>query len=199
MAKDILLENIRFFKRNNKLPNECIQEALFQQSLFEDALNEDNLGNEEMRDDVLNKIRNDDYIRNDYQSFANELHKNQRANYLTPYTAEEFKKTKTQTFQVRGYEIGFALKPMPDGNVDIISVHNNNSEQVKHIGNELIQSAIKHGGNQLDHFDGYLTDFYKKNGFKEYDRYTWDDQYAPKDWDYDKYGRPDVIMRRLKK
>jgi hypothetical protein len=58
-------------------------------------------------------------------------------------------------------------------------------------------SAKNNGGTQLDHFEGCLSDFYERNGFAEYDRCKWDDQYAPEDWDYEKYDRPDVVFRRL--
>jgi len=34
------------------------------------------------------------------------------------------------------------------------------------------------------------------NGFKEYDCLKWDDQYAPDNWDYEKHGRPDMVMMK---
>ena len=86
---------------------------------------------------------------------------------------------------------------MPDGDMDIISVHNNTD--IHGVGEALIDSAKRLGGTTLDHFDGFLSNFYAKKGFKEDARGKWDDQYAPEDWDYEKYGRPDVVLRRLEK
>jgi hypothetical protein len=52
---------------------------------------------------------------------------------------------------------------------------------------------------QLDHFDGKLSDIYSRNGFEEYDRWKFNDEMAPGDWDYEKYGRPDIVLRRIRK
>ena len=95
------------------------------------------------------------------------------------------------TFQLKDYNIGYAIKP--DG--DIVSVFNNSN--VRGIGKALIQSAIKNGGTKLDHYDGYLSSLYEPLGFKEVERYKWDDQYAPSDWNYERDGRPDVVVRKL--
>jgi len=191
-----LLEDIKFFKKTGKIPTNCIREAMYQQGLFEHVL-EESVDNTSERVDVLNKINNDQYIRNDYDSFIAEIGNNKRSAFLTPYTKEEFEETKTQTFQVPGYEIGFALKPQPNGELDIVSVHNNTD--IKGVGEALIDSAIRLGGTTLDHFDGFLSDFYSKKGFKEYERYKWNDEYAPENWDREQYGTPDVVLRRLNK
>ena len=191
-----LLEDIKFFNRTNKIPTNCIREAVLQHGLFEHVLDE-NAPLTTERVDVLNKINNDIYKRNDYASFIAEVARNKRAEFLTPYTIEEFKKHNVQTFQVEGYEIGFALKPIGNGDMDIISVHNNTD--IRGIGKALIDSAIRMGGTTLDHFDGFLSDFYSKKGFKEIDRYKWNPAYAPQNWDYEKYNTPDVILRRLDK
>jgi hypothetical protein len=54
----------------------------------------------------------------------------------------------------------------------------------------------KNGGTKLDHFDGKLSDIYSRNGFVEYGRDKWNDEYRPVDWD-NKNGTPDVVYRRL--
>lgn len=138
------------------------------------------------------------WIRNDYQSFLNSLNKSTRKPFLSQYTASDLKNYGVQTFQLKGYNIGYALKPDSDGYTDIISVHNNEPD-IKGVGDALIESAKDNGGTKLDHYDGFLSDLYSRHGFEEYDRYKWDDQYADKNWDYKKYGRPDVILRRLKR
>lgn len=53
-------------------------------------------------------------------------------------------------------------------------------------GDLLVQDAIKNGALHADHFDGYLTGFYKKHGFREVRRET---NWIP--------GGPDVIYISL--
>jgi len=64
-------------------------------------------------------------------------------------------------------------------------------------GEELLEIAIDKGGNKLNCFDGKLVEIYQSNGFKEVGRIEWDDQYAPENWSYEKFGRPDIVQMRL--
>lgn len=141
--------------------------------------------------EVIELIQNDEFDINEIKEFRDSLYKSKRRGYLSEYSEEEFKDM--TTYKVKGYDIGYAIKP--DG--DIVSVFNNSN--VGGVGSELIKSAIRNGGTKLDHFDGWLSDFYEKLGFEEYMRYTWDDQYAPENWNYEKDGRPDVVFRKINK
>ena len=60
-----------------------------------------------------------------------------------------------------------------------------------------MKSAIRNGGRHLDHFDGFLTDFYSKLGFKEYKRDKYDPKYDENGEFKSKYGEQDVIYRTL--
>lgn len=60
---------------------------------------------------------------------------------------------------------------------------------VKGRGNKIIKSAIKNGGNNLNCFDGYLSQFYKKNGFTEIKRIK----------NYNGADFPDVVYLQYKK
>lgn len=148
--------------------------------------------NEEETKKAFEEIENGDFDINDYSNFLISLYKSSRDEFLTPYTEEELKEHFT-TYKLKDFDAGFAIKD--DG--DITSVHNNTG--IKGLGGKLIEKAKELGGTKLDHFAGYLDDFYKNLGFEEYDRWTWNDEYAPKNWKYDEYGRPDVVLRRLKK
>lgn len=110
---------------------------------------------------------------------------------LTVYSLQEYKDKGARLFKLKGINAGFAIAA--DG--DIISVHNSDTK-VKGVGPLLMKLAKKEGGIKLDHFDlEPLNKLYGSAGFKEYDRYTWNDDYAPNEWDYKKYGRPDLILR----
>ena len=184
-----ILNEIRLLNKHNKQMRFVYENSILLNDLFTDVISENDLDNKE----VIEKIKNNDYIINDYEEFLKSLYSGKRSGYLSKYTIEELKEKNITTYQVRGENIGFALKP-DKNDLDIISVHNNSP--YKGIGDELMKSIISLGGNKLDHFDGYLSDYYSKHGFKEYDRFKWDDQYKPIDWDKND-GKPDVILRKL--
>lgn len=130
----------------------------------------------------------------DYPIFMSSL-TNNRVNpaSLTVYSLQEYKDKRAKLFKLKGVDAGFAIAA--DG--DIISVHNSDSK-VKSIGKLLISLAKQEGGTKLDHFDlEPLNRLYGGAGFKEYDRYSWDDQFAPTNWNYEKFGTPDLVLRRL--
>lgn len=190
-----LMSRMGLIKHHNKTQN--IYEYAFDNSFIEDeTLTEDKVDNEESQRVREKILSNKCWIRNDYESFLNSLNQSTRKAFLSQYTTEELRNHNVQTYQLNGYHIGYALKPDEDG-VDIISVHNN-EPNIKGVGDALIESAKSNGGTKLDHYDGFLSDLYSKHGFEEYDRYKWDDQYANPNWDYERYGRPDVVLRRLK-
>lgn len=191
-----LMSRMGMIKHYNKRQN--IYEYAFDNSFIEDeTLTEDKVDNEESQKVKEMILSNQYWIRNQYEQFLESLNRSTRKPFLSKYTAEELKNHNVQTYQLNGYHIGYALKPDEDG-VDIISVHNN-EPNIKGVGDALIESAKANGGTKLDHYEGFLSDLYSKHGFEEYDRYKWDDQYADPNWDYERYGRPDVILRKLKK
>lgn len=175
-----LMSRMGMIKHYNKRQN--IYEYAFDNSFIEDeTLTEDKVDNEESQKVKEMILSNHYWIRNQYEQFLESLNRSTRKPFLSKYTAEELKNHNVQTYQLNGYHIGYALKPDEDG-VDIISVHNN-EPNIKGVGDALIESAKANGGTKLDHYDGFLSDLYSKHGFEEYDR----------------YGRPDVILRKLKK
>ena len=135
---------------------------------------------------VIDMIKSGQFQKNNSEAFKNALYNSTKSEFLSEYTIQEF--DEMQTYKLNGYDIGYAIKS--DG--DIVSVFNNSG--IKKISKFLIQNAIENGGTKLDHFDGELSNIYSRLGFKEYMRYKWDDQYAPKNWNYAKYGKPDVIF-----
>lgn len=129
------------------------------------------------------------------QEFINSIESSKHKQMLSDYTIDELSKMKL--YKVPGYNIGYALKQTNDG-VDIVSVHNNELE-IKGIGKDLIKSAIRNGGNKLDHFDiEPLTTIYSDMGFVEVERYPYDPQYDPDGKFASKYGKLDVVYRKLK-
>lgn len=111
--------------------------------------------------------------------------------FVTPYSADAYREMGARVFLSQSGKSGFAVKP--DGDITSVFSASGSGE-----GKSAIMAAVAHGGSKLDCFGGFLSDtFYPSLGFKEYDRYTWDDQYAPDGWDYQKYDNPDVVFMRL--
>lgn len=142
-------------------------------------------------------LSNKNWIRNDYDMFVSSVAtlKDEYKAFLTQHTAEDLKDNNVQTYQLDGYNIGYALYPLPNGEVDIVSVFNT-EPNIRGIINELLTTAIENGGTQLDHYDTKLSELYLKNGFQEIGRDTWNDDYASPYWNYEKFGKPDVVYRK---
>jgi hypothetical protein len=114
-----------------------------------------------------------------------------RGAFLGGYSEDDYKKM--NTYLSTDGKTGFAIKE--DG--DLVSVFNNGG--VKGAGKVAIKTAIQQGASKLDCFDGFLPGYYSSFGFKEKERMKkermkWDDQYAPPNWDYQNYNRPDVVF-----
>lgn len=167
--------------------------------MFSDLFSEsDNINesNQEKTNDVLEKIKNNDFEQQNATSFRSALMKSKHKEMLTDYSESELSKMKL--FKLDGYDIGFALKYTDRNKHDEIVAVFNNEEDVKGIGKELVMSAVWNGGCFLDHYDGYLSNLYSGLGFVEYDRYKFDPQYDPDGKFRNKYGEADVIFRRHK-
>ena len=114
----------------------------------------------------------------------------QLLNYLTPYTAEGYKEADAKLRLHKSGGGGYGLK-----GDELISVF---SLPGKHLGSELVDDAIANGAKRLDCLGDSLLKFYSSKGFKVVKTDKWDDKYAPKDWDYEKFKRPNLYYMELK-
>lgn len=169
----------------------------YENSFFEKQMVVEKKIDEKLSKKVIDLIKNNKFEVNRYESFVKSYKKGKRTTFLTNYTKDDLVNEGIKTYKVIGYNIGFALKPIESG-MEIVAVHNN-EENIGGVGEILIKAAIKKGGNKLDHYDGFLSDFYEKLGFVEYARMKFKDEYADDNWDYEVYGRPDIVFRELKK
>lgn len=160
----------------NNILKKKYEKIYFNSLLMQDVVDDPYI--KESLEDVVLKIHTSDW-ESDPKTFYNSFMSSDKIGFLTPYTIDELKDL--TLFKVKGYKIGFAIKK--DG--DIIIVHNN-EPKVKNIGKLLLRKAIENKGNKLDHFDGFLTGFYKDLGFKFNNNDFFLDEYAPKTWEYNK-------------
>lgn len=66
-------------------------------------------------------------------------------------------------------------------------------KKVKGVADRILKKAVDFGGIKLDNFDNYLTDIYKRNGFRVVSRTPFNEKYAPEGWNKEIDGTPDVI------
>lgn len=115
-----------------------------------------------------------------------------RSQFLSKYSAKELK------------EQGHTLRLSEDGKIgymlskegEFMNLFNNSDE--RGAGVSAVIDAIVNGAKFGDCMDGFLPEYYAKFGFEETGRDTWDDQYAPEGWDYESYGRPDIVYIQYK-
>ena len=115
----------------------------------------------------------------------NSLPEWQRA-FVTQYDSDDYKRMKTH--MLADGSAGYAVN---DG--ELVSVF---SKPGAHRGADVLESAIKEGADHLDCFDGFLPQYYKRYEFKEYKRIPWDDNYAPEGWDFERFGKPDIVFMK---
>jgi hypothetical protein len=108
-----------------------------------------------------------------------------RPQYLSDNPVEDL--AKSRLFLSDDGRVGYALSP--DGYLG--NIFNNGGP--RGAGKEALIQALTDGAKTGDCFDGFLTQLYTDAGFKEVKRVPWDDQYAPKGWNYLTDGRPDVV------
>ena len=117
-----------------------------------------------------------------------------KAGFLTPTTPEQLAQRVSGGDRVfmNQDRVGYILSK--DGDLQGVI----NPSGIRGAGKGAIQDAIDRGAVSLDAFDGFLPDYYRQFGFQETGRVPFDPQYAPPNWDYQKYGTPDVVFMRLK-
>ncbi len=168
---------------NSKNPNENLQKASFNTmmsySVFESEMLEEEIEEEAQQTQyVLEESIPTNPNKEVVARFFDSLYAGKRSGFLSYYSIEDL--AQMHLYLIKGHNAGFALK----GGNDIVSVHNNSS--LKGLGKFFMKAAKEKGGTKLDHFDGFLSGLYRKNGFVNvYEVYQWEEQYKPSNWSYD--------------
>lgn len=110
--------------------------------------------------------------------------------FLTTYTSTDYIEMNATCYLSNDEKSGYAIKT--DG--DLISVF---SIPGANQGSNAIKSAIENGATKLDCISDFLKTIYEKFGFVEYNREKWCDEYAPHNWNYERFGRPDIIYMKI--
>ena len=125
------------------------------------------------------------------KEFNKYLTKSKRLELLTVYREEVLARWQLFLFPKYG-GAGFAITP------DKELVNHFNNTAIKGLGKVLVRYAIILGVTKLFCFDGFLRKYYKSCGFEVTDVGDWNDEPAPVNWNYEKYGKPGMVWMLLK-
>jgi len=190
---NIINDEINKFNKTRKHQHRMSDNSRLNE-LFFGSINE---GDENLKQIVVDKINNNDWEKQNPESFRESLLKSRHPLMLTDYTSSELSQMKL--FKLNDLNIGYALKTNEHKPYsEIVAVHNN-EPNVRAIGNELMQSAISNGGCYLDHFDvSKLTNLYQSMGFDEFKREPYNAEYDTNGEFKNSYGEVDIIYRKYR-
>lgn len=193
MNMNIINDEINKFNKTRKHQHRMSDNSRLNE-LFFGSINE---GDENLKQIVVDKINNNDWEKQNPESFRESLLKSRHPLMLTDYTSSELSQMKL--FKLNDLNIGYALKTNEHKPYsEIVAVHNN-EPNVRAIGNELMQSAISNGGCYLDHFDvSKLTNLYQSMGFDEFKREPYNAEYDTNGEFKNSYGEVDIIYRKYR-
>ena len=126
----------------------------------------------------------------DAEAFLAARNKTDRPEMFSDYTPEQL--AEMEMHLSADSKVGYLLtKEKHIGNVF-------NNGGPKGSGTLAVLDAIKRGAQTLDCYDAVLPSIYAKCGFVPTARIKFNDEFAPKNWDYEKYGRPDIVIMSYK-
>jgi len=109
--------------------------------------------------------------------------------YLTPHTAEEYRRLGATLYLATDKKSGFGIKP----DKQLISVFS----LYKRRGRKIVELTVQLGATSVECLGEMLRRLYGQAGFQIVESLSWDEALAPKHWDYDGHGRPNYyILKR---
>jgi hypothetical protein len=109
--------------------------------------------------------------------------------FLTPHTNADYKNKGTKLFLSQDKQSGFGINP--DG--ELISVFALERQR----GKILVAEARKQGAMYLSCMDDHLLALYSEFDFGPVEVLKWDNQFAPKNWNYERFGTPNIYEMKL--
>lgn len=111
--------------------------------------------------------------------------------FLTCYSVADYDRSGVRLFISSGGCGGYGLKG--DQLISLFSL------RTRGLGKVLVRDALARGARSVECFDveDKLPGFYRSFGFLEVARMPWNDHFAPSGWNYERFGRPDVVTMRL--
>ena len=108
--------------------------------------------------------------------------------FLTLYSPRELAERGARTYLTDDQSAGYFIDP--DGQIGGVFT---TPDAQPGVGKALMVHAIQNGGSYVFHFDGFLTRYYSQFGFRPIGSLPWNPDYAPTNWNYERYGTPRVV------
>lgn len=118
--------------------------------------------------------------------------KSEKIPFITCFTAGQLIDCRLYVSYDYDSKIGYGIQH----DNELFSLFNNSG--IQGLGKHAIIDAIEKGADNLFCFEGHLSALYSQFGFVITDLQAFDDKYAPKNWNYKKYGQPNVVWMKLK-
>lgn len=109
--------------------------------------------------------------------------------FLTPHTEDYYVNKNTKLFLSKDLTSGFGINP--DG--ELVSVFSLEKSR----GNILVKKALEEGAAYLSCTGDKLLELYSSFGFSPTEVIQWDNVLAPNNWDYERFGTPNIYQMRL--
>jgi hypothetical protein len=109
--------------------------------------------------------------------------------FITSYTEIDYTHKNTRLFLSEDFQSGFGINE--DG--ELISVFALERER----GKFLVAEAKKQGAKYLSCMGDHLLEMYSGFDFAPVKITKWDNVFAPKNWDYVKFGTPNIFEMKL--
>ncbi len=109
--------------------------------------------------------------------------------FLSPHNEDYYTENNTSLFLSSDSQSGFGINP--DG--ELISVF----ALEKTRGKTLVAEAKKSGAKYLSCMGDHLLNLYSEFGFSKVSILKWDNKFAPKDWNYERFGTPNIYEMKL--
>lgn len=117
-----------------------------------------------------------------------------RSAFLTPHTPESLREILDSGGQIFLSDDG-ATGYILTGEGDFGGLFANKAKgAAPGAGTAALVDGIVRGAKTLDCFEPFLPRLYNQFGFKAKDALAFADEYAPDGWEFEKYGRPDVVF-----
>lgn len=131
-----------------------------------------------------------------YEGFA-EARQGKYGAFLSDFSVDDFSQSNIRTFSAYGGTVGAALTDHGDGRIEAGSLYALPGAP-SGAGRDMLRFLIREqGANWLNNFDGPLTEFYLTEGFVVETRDSWNEEYAPPDWNRELFGTPDYVTMGL--
>lgn len=109
--------------------------------------------------------------------------------FLTPHTGMDYEAQGTKLFLSEDRKSGFGINP--DG--ELVSVFSLERKR----GKILVAEAKKQGATHLSCMGDHLLAMYSEFGFASVKILKWDNRFAPKNWNYERFGTPNIYDMKL--